>query len=180
MAVAGFSDARTMAAARRAGTLCEEFNATRQMLPILFAQLSYHTGSANFIAAEEIASRILKLGQTHQDQLALFVGHRTLGFCHVWLGKLTSAQDELEAALGIAPRLPTGGELAYEFGHELVTTARVVYGDVKLQRGWIDEGRRLQNQAQKAAETLEHWFTLTLVLFHRMRTEAMAANYGEY
>jgi class 3 adenylate cyclase len=178
MAVAGFADARTMAAARRAGTLCEEFNAARQVLPVLFGQLSYHTASGNLMAAEGIASRILKLGQTHQDELALFVGHRTLGFCHIWLGKLTSAQDELEAALTIAPHIASGGELAYEFGHELVTTARVVYGDVKLQRGWIDEGRRLQNQAQQAAETLEHWFTLTYVLFHRLRTEAMAANYA--
>jgi class 3 adenylate cyclase len=178
MAVAGFADARTMAAARRAGTLCEEFNATRQVLPVLFAQLSYHTASVNLMAAEELASRIRKLGQTHHDELALFVGHRTLGFCHIWLGKLTSAQDELEAALTIAPHIASGGELAYEFGHELVTTARAVYGDVKLQRGWIDEGRRLQNQAHQAAETLEHWFTLTYVLFHRMRTEAMVANYA--
>jgi hypothetical protein len=178
MAVAGFADARTMGAARRAGALCEEFNATRQVVPVLFGQLSYHTASGNFMAAEEIASGILKLGQTHQDKLALFVGHRALGFCHVWLGKLTSAQDELEAALAIAPNIASGGELAYEFGHELVTTARVVYGDVKLQRGWIDEGRRLQNQAQQAAETLEHWFTLMYVLFHRLRTEAMAANYA--
>ena len=176
--LAGFADPRTMAAARRAGTLCEEFNATRQVLPVLFAQLSYNTASGNFMAAEEIASHILKLGQTHQDELALFVGHRTLGFCHIWLGKLTSAQDELETALTIAPHIASGGELAYEFGHELATTALVVYGDVKLQRGWIDEGRRLQNQAQQAAETLEHWFTLTYVLFHRLRTEAMVANHA--
>ncbi|HJS86784.1 MAG TPA: AAA family ATPase [Acetobacteraceae bacterium] len=178
MAAAGFADARTMAAARRADTLCEEFNAIRQALPVLFAQLSYHTASGNIRAAEQIASRILKLGQTHQDELALFVGYRALGFCHIWLGKLTSAQDELEVALKIAPRIASGGELAFEFGHELVTTARVVYGDVKLQCGWIDEGRRLQNQAQQAAEALEHWFTLTYVLFHRLRTEAMAANYA--
>jgi tetratricopeptide (TPR) repeat protein len=178
MSSVGFAHQNTAEAADRALVLCEEFGATDRLLPILFSRLSYHTASAQLIPALEIADRILRLGQSSGDTLTLFVGHRTVGFCHCWMGNLKPAEQELDRALRLAEGIHRK-DLAFEFGHDLKITGRIVCGGVKLRLGHIGEGRRLLARASSEAKDLNHPLTLATLWKTRSIYEATLRNYSE-
>jgi predicted ATPase len=177
MAVSGYADERTREATERAFTLCNELGAYRRALPVLFAQLAHFSASAQLAQGVVVASRILKLGQVHGDNVALLVGHRTLGFYNLWQGNLSAAQDELEAALKIAAKV-ADSNLALEFGTDPQITALALYGHVQLSRGLADTGRGVLQKARRAAQSLGHAFTLAYVLRHQLIPEALIADYA--
>ncbi|WP_046863745.1 ATP-binding protein [Microvirga massiliensis] len=174
----GFASRRTAEAAERALALCEEFGAADRVLPLLFAQFSYCTSSAQLRRGLQIASRIVALGDGTGNTLIRLVGHRAVGFCWSWLGDLAAAERELGTALQLAETVYTP-DLAFELGHDPKITAVAYLGSVKLRLGEVDQARMLVAEAMNQARSLDHVLTLALVLRHSSIFEALIGNYTE-
>jgi predicted RNase H-like HicB family nuclease len=128
---------------------------------------------ADLEGAIQIASRIVSVGERTADPLTVLMGHRALGFCFSWTGKLTEAEQQLKQALDVALVLDRR-DLALKFGHEPVITAQIILGNVKRQLGKHDEGDRISALAIQEAEALEHPLTLAYVLRHQAIFETLS------
>jgi predicted ATPase len=173
MATAGFSALRIDDVAQEAIKLCEEFGEVSRLAPLLFGQFSLKTAVADLEGAIQIASRIVSVGERTADPLTVFMGHRALGFCFSWTGKLTEAEHQLKQALDVALVLDRR-DLALKFGHEPVITAQIILGNVKRQLGKHDEGDRISALAIQEAEALKHPLTLAYVLRHQVIFETLS------
>jgi predicted ATPase/class 3 adenylate cyclase len=172
MASAGFSASRIDDVAQEAIRLCEEFDEVSRLAPLLFGQFSLKTAVADFEGAIQIASRIAKVGARTADPLTVFMGHRALGFCFSWTGKLVQAEQQLGQALEVASGLERR-DLALKFGHEPVITAQIILASVKRQLGEQGEGDRIAAAALQDAEALGHPLTLAYVLRHQAIFETL-------
>jgi class 3 adenylate cyclase/ABC-type transport system involved in cytochrome c biogenesis ATPase subunit/tetratricopeptide (TPR) repeat protein len=166
MATAGFSASRIDDVAQEAIRLCEEFNEVSRLAPLLFGQFSLKTAVADFEGAFQIASRIADIGARTADPLTVFMGHRALGFCFSWTGKLMNAEQHLAQALEVVSGLERH-DLALKFGHEPIITAQIILGSVKRRLGAEGEGDRVAAAALQEAEALGHPLTLAYVLRHQ-------------
>jgi predicted ATPase len=173
MATAGFSASRIDDVAQEAIRLCEEFDEVSRLAPLLFGQFSLKTAVADLEGAIQIASRIANVGARTADPLTVFMGHRALGFCFSWTGKLMDAEQQLAQALEIASGLERR-DLALKFGHEPVITAQIILGSVKRQLGAHGEGDRVAAAALQEAEALGHPLTLAYVLRHQAIFETLS------
>jgi hypothetical protein len=129
MAVKGFSNRETLTVAEHADTLCQRLGAMDRLLPVLFGQLNYFGAGGSLQSALDIATRIQSYGESRSDLTALLVGHRSQGFCYLWMGRLHEAEAVLETALAHGRRVPEG--LAHEFGHDPKVTALALLGSVQ-------------------------------------------------
>ena len=175
MAVKGFRDSETLAAAERADTLCQEFEEYDRLVPVLFGQLSFHSAGQELVPALKLAHRIRKIGSSRDYIVAKVVGYRAEGFCLLWMGKLAEAEHALVTALD-HPRLLDEVGLAREFGMGPRTTGLSLLGSVRHRRGFLSEGRALLEDADKQAEALRHPLTRAYVLRHH---SVFAADEGD-
>ena len=83
-------------------------------------------GGGSLEKALDIATHIRSYGESRSDPTALLVGHRSQGFCYLWMGRLHEAEAALETALTQARHVPEG--LAHQFGHDPEATALVLLG----------------------------------------------------
>src|SRR5215467_11453888 len=124
MVVVGMRADKTFKASNRALKLSEKFGigSTATTVPVLFSQFSYQMASGSLSSALSFASQLAQLGLKAKDSVARLVGQRALGLCHLWMGHLELAQNELEAALSLGERVDHQ-QLAFELGHDpFVTT----------------------------------------------------------
>lgn len=178
MAVAGFAEPRTLASADRAFALCEKYGFGGSALPVLFGQFSYRMASASLVAGLEIAARIARIGEDTDDAVARMVGQRALGFCNLWMGNLSVAQEAVETALRLSETVDHQ-VLAFQLGHDPAITAQAFYGTLKLKRGYPEQGRQLVATAIDRARKTGHGLTIAYVLYHRAQFDALAEDYIE-
>ena len=178
MAVVGFAEPKTLAAADRAFALCEKFGFGGTALPVLFSQFSYRMASANLVPGLEIASRIARLGEDAGDSVARMVGQRALGFCNLQMGNLEVAQEALETALRLSEAVDHHS-LAFQLGHDPAITAQAFYGVLKLKRGYPEEGRQLLVTALDRAWKAGHGLTIAYALYQRALFDVLSRDYSE-
>jgi hypothetical protein len=177
MTYPGFTSPQTLAIAEHADLLCQRFGEMDRLIPVLFAQMSYYgAGGGSLERALEIATRIQRHGERIGDPVALLVGHRSQGFCLLWMGRLEEAEVALLSALEQAPRAPPG--LATQFGHDPETTALVLLSSVQQRLGWLSRGGATLQAALAKAKDLGHPLTYAYVLRHASVFAAASKNYA--
>ena len=100
IAAKGWSASEVPQVYQRARQLCEQLQQTSQLLAVLYGLFAYYHVRGEADRALEVASDLLNYAQRRSDPTGLLMGYKAVGlalFCH---GKLKTARQHMEAALG--------------------------------------------------------------------------------
>jgi len=102
MVAKGQAGLETGQAFARCRELGEQLGDIASLIQVLSGQCAYHVGRAELASAREIAEQLLRLGQAHNDTVALRVGNMHMGTCLYSLGEFVSAREHLERVLALS------------------------------------------------------------------------------
>jgi predicted ATPase len=148
----------------RARALCRRVGETSQLLPTLYGLFAYHYISGKYRTARELGEEFLHLAQ-RQDDPAVLVAHRALGWPLFALGELAAAREHFEhIATFYDPQQHRA--LAFQYGHD-PGVAGLTFGTWVLWfLGYPDQAMRRSHEAVALAQGVSHPLSLAYTLNH--------------
>jgi len=147
----------------RARTLAEQLDRSDDIVPLLHAQWAFHLIRAEIRLALPPAEQLETIGQAHDDAAALFLGRSKKGMIHFTLGEFVAARDLIEQSRGVidpARRAVlttlTGSDQFALIPKYLALTLTFL--------GYLDQARKLMEEALSEVRRLEHAHTLAQML----------------
>ncbi|MFQ6024330.1 MAG: winged helix-turn-helix domain-containing protein [Acidiferrobacterales bacterium] len=101
IAAKGYAWPQTGQTFSRARELCRQLAKTAQVSTVLYGLCLFHLDRGEMNVAREVAEEALQTAKHENDTTALLLGHRLVGTCFYFLGRLVSAREHLEQALGL-------------------------------------------------------------------------------
>ena len=148
----------------RARELCRKLGETRELLPVLFGQWTFHATRAAHADALAVADELLRLAPKQNDSGPIVIGHRIVGTSALHVGQLLSARAHLERALF----LHEPGQhrsLAFLYTNHPRPTAPSWLSWVLFALGYPDQALARHHEGLVEARNLAHPNTLAQVLF---------------
>ena len=148
--------------------LAERIGAADKLLPILWQQWRFVFSTCDDMdRALMLARHILAIAGSGGDEGSLVMAHRVLGMSLVGCGQVAEACHHLEHAIAhyVVDR-HAGLADVFAFDQRLVAMAYLALALV--QRGYIDQGRRMADQVHAETLTRDHAVTTGLVLSMRL------------
>lgn len=158
LATRGFAAEEVGSTFGRAAEICEKLGGTPQLFPSLWGQWVYNLVRDELETADALAEQMMAMGEATGDAGMMLEASWTLGNAQFWMGDLESAQRNLERAVALYD--PAVHHIhAYYYGQDPGVAARCYLVYTLLQRGEIEEMKRVEREMLALAESLHHPFT---------------------
>ena len=150
----------------RARELCEQLGSTSELFPTLYGMWRYYLLRAQFVAARELAQKLLAFAEREQAPVFLIASHRAWGATLFYSGELTEAEAHLEAALSLfSSHANLGSTLAQTYDVVDPQIASLSYASWAFWlRGYPERAQALSNDAVSLAQKRAHPFSSVLAL----------------
>ncbi len=138
MAVKGYSSEAVLEICTRARELCELTGDTEELFPALYGQWAYQMVGGNCTAGQTAAEEMLELAQRHQEQSALLIAHRLVGWGAFVLGDLPRGWHHIRKAAELYDP-ERHGSLALRYGHNPMVAVLANVATYHWVTGRLDE-----------------------------------------
>ncbi len=161
--VRGFAHSDTLAAYERARALSEPVAEGSHLGAALFALTIYYAGRAELDQALTLAKRLLQIGEKHDDEASICVGHVSIAIPECYRGHFAASLEHCEHALNIyKPSLRN--TLVCTTGADQGVAAMGWSAWNLANLGYTDRARARARQAVELARTLAHPFSVGFAL----------------
>lgn len=151
----GFSADETRKAFKRALELCDRYEPSAQVFPILNGLIGVHVAAGEFEESRDLAEDLLARARRQDDPTANMMGHRALGMSLFLIGDISGARVELQPALDLYD-VTRHAPLAPIFSQDFKVSAQSYMGLASVLFGDIDTALEGGHEAVAHADTLRH------------------------
>ncbi len=171
----GYGDPEVEAAYRRAGELSAAVNETAQLGFILYGIFSFHSSRGEYKQGDELADRILALGESMNDQPLLAIGYQSKSIVAFCRGELKNAMTYAQKSYDIADPLDNSAFFAVGGDFQAYTSAWLALS--QLLSGYPDQARKTFEHALSATEhqPYPHCFILGFAFLPQLMRDIPAA-----
>jgi predicted ATPase len=162
MAAKGYGAPELGEALARAHRLCEQFNRTEQLAPLIYGQWVFHSVRAELIQAQHHADELRDFVEMRKDAAWTCFGQIISGDVSFWLGKFIDARSHLERALTLWS--PAHSVVAPSPEDPRVHILKMIYRAL-VCLGDIDQARLCRDEALAEARRISP-YTLSSMLRH--------------
>jgi predicted ATPase/class 3 adenylate cyclase len=148
----------------RARALCLQMGETSQLLPTLYGLFAYHFIGGKYRTALELGEEFFQLAQ-RQDDPALLVAHRALGWPLIALGELEAAREHFEQIATLYDPQQHRA-LAFQYGHDPGVAGLSGRTWALWFLGYPDQALRRDQEAMALAQEVSHPLSLAYALNH--------------
>jgi predicted ATPase len=178
IATRGYAAGEVLETYTRAHELCQRVGETPYLSAVLYGFAALHLVRGNHPTALRYGTELLALTERQQDP-AVVVGHRLVGWPLLAMGRLAEARTHFEATRAIydaALHRP----LAYSYGHEPGSSAQINLAITLWLLGEADEAQQCRNEALELGRQTPHANSQCYVLhfaaiYDQLRGDAAAA-----
>jgi class 3 adenylate cyclase/predicted ATPase len=175
----GYSAPETGKALMRARDLCREVGVTPQTFEVLYGVWNFRFVAGQIHDAYEIAEECLNLLQPDGERTRLIAAHSALGQNLVPLGRLESAQDQLEQSIALYDP-EKDRTLCFVYGEDPALASLFWMPWVLWFRGYPEQAEIRSHEALAKSRELSHPLTTgfahaLVAVFRYLRREPMAA-----
>jgi tetratricopeptide (TPR) repeat protein len=163
----------------RARELCLRIDDTPRLFPALRGLWNPKLNRGDLRSAQELAERLLTLGENSRDPSLLVEAHYACGMTVFWVGDFVAARDHLERGIHLyEPQIHRSHAFVYGQDPRICSTSMLVM--VLWILGDPDRALAKSDQALALAHDLAHPFSLayallTAALVHQVRREPQLA-----
>jgi class 3 adenylate cyclase/predicted ATPase len=166
-AISGFASLESEESYARARELCDSLGETEQLVTVLHGQWVRHTVSLGHREAAEIAGQLLEMGQRQDNETALMMGHRLVGWNELFRGRLEFSESHLRQAISIYDSDPLKyRELRLRSHHDPRVAALSALTIHQWLSGFPDRAIDIQEECIAHAREQDHAASLAYALFH--------------
>jgi len=166
-AISGFASLESEVSYARARELCDSLGETEQIVTVLHGQWVRHTVSLGHREAAKIAAQLLNMGESQDNQTALMMGHRLVGWNELFRGRLKRSEPHLREAVTIYDSDPLMyRELRLRSHHDPRVAALSALTIHQWLSGLPDRAIEVQEECIAHARELDHAASMAYALFH--------------
>ncbi len=159
MATQGWGAVGAGKALNRALEISEKLEDTLQTLLVLSAIFHYYISLAEVEKCHEISQRLIDLGNSRDEIPFRIVGHFSMMFTLLTVGKLSLAKEHAEK-FELLYRPEQGHDLIKLFGQDIGLTTMSFQTQILWHLGHVDQARAKAKSVFKMAQELKHPFSL--------------------
>src|SRR5262249_28638930 len=143
----------------RARALAEQLDRSDCLGPLLYGQWLFHVNRLELKLALSFAERLERIGEAHDDDGLLLLGHLVHGISRIISGISLPLASYLNGVIDCMIR-PTALSTQKSRWQTRTTKCSNFFGSTLTWLGYIDQGRARLNQALKDARQHGHLYTL--------------------
>jgi len=145
----GYGDPEVEQAYQRANALSEKMQGSAQLSFILYGMFSFYASRGEYKDAQQIADRLLDIGESLNDQPILAVGYQSKAIVAFCSGNLPKALEYAQQSYDIADPLDSSAFFQYGGDFNAYTSS------------WLSMSQLLMGYPDKAQKTYEHGLAIT-------------------
>ena len=166
IATRGWAAPEAAQAYQRARQLADELDAPEATFPILWGLFGVYLVQAELPKAHELATELLALADTADDDALRVEAHHVLGSTLYCMGEFRRARQHLDRSLALYRRDEHDAATS-AFGMNFGVSSQAWTTHVLWHLGHADQARRLSEEALATARTLEQSFSQALALIYQ-------------
>jgi tetratricopeptide (TPR) repeat protein len=145
----GYGDPEVEAAYRRANELSDKLQGSPQLGFILYGMFSFFASRGEYKDAQQIADRLVEIGETFDDKLLLAVGYQSQAIVAFCSGNIPRAFEYAQKSYDTAAPLDSAAFFQFGGDFQAYTSA------------WLAMSQLLSGYPDKAQKTYEHALKIT-------------------
>jgi class 3 adenylate cyclase/predicted ATPase len=161
----GYAAPETKEILLRAKALMDDSTDPLQKFSILYGIWACHYVAGEVALQRGAAEQLLDQAERHGDSAALCLSHRMLGTTYLTMGDFTASRQHLERSRALYDP-EQHAQFRYQYGQDIGATALCYLSWALWHLGYVDQARKVADNAVTRAEEVSHPHTLAYTICH--------------